>query len=487
MIGSTGLAPSHSIVFIDIVLRGSVFKKKEVTMTAKKSIKNPAAGAPSRKVESMTMTIKEYYDLISGGKVVSETAFQRPLVSSWLSQEKVDAVYDSLLDLECGIGVIFMNRVTENKSSRYELLDGKQRTNCIRLMMTGIHKYHGVPIVDSPSFEKFLRLPLHFIVFDNLSLAESAEIFSRLNAGARMSALASVRGKIVNVLGDARFVKCVDNLHALKAGFDRANSIHPAGRGSSEEILIQALSARLGNRNYSGTTPVKVIGGDEREALAQLDSLLMDVTAWCYATNPKTDVDGEWRSAQGKTVLNVILGMDGGVPLNNLARFFRTSGKERSAFKSACAGSTASETSVSARFEIMALIKTGAFEGVEKPAQKGLTKGGKVSGVIEGGNAQLDAAAKAAKGAKEAAKEAAKAALNAAVESKKAQDIFDAAYGEGVISESDKKYVLDMCALQGGKHFKPYRDSGNCAMFEWVARNGNKKTFVLESFLAARG
>ena len=237
---------------------------------------NESISVKSDGVVSVTvMSIRDFTNMRRAGKINTDMAYQRGLVSSWTKQENINSFIDSILS---GFSVQALHVIVGEDGS-FELLDGKQRLNCIMNILDCAYiNADGVVFGDwsDDDKQKFLAYPLVLI---GLSLDDNDRRvqFERLAGGQPLSGVEKRRGSFINIMSLPVFKVCVGHLGSL----DHKVAGKPVTAAYWENILLQAVAYTLDG--FSGT-----LGGDlgklfKTAALTDVTAALDVLAVWLAA------------------------------------------------------------------------------------------------------------------------------------------------------------------------------------------------------------
>ena len=318
-----------------------------------------------------SLTVGEIASLMRSGHWVTDAAYQRSEKSGWYTESHCDSVFDSLFR-GVGFGALTVNTSGES----YSVIDGGHRSRFLARALGGDVTWRGLSIVDNPDLLAALRaLPIDVVEYDSLDDSACGAIFEALNDGVSLSAIEKRRGRIQWLTLNPEFSGAVKLLRSIMPEVAKK----AARKEAAEEILLQAISGRLGNRDYTGKSVVDYLAARQAEVIAQIAPVVDNVAA--LVEYVQADKEVVKRSLK-KSWLNVFLAVDK-LNLNNLssfcAQFANDVEKPAQAkeFSDAASSSSASTSAVSARYAIALSVNSGMVERGKLKIKAGKSEAGK--------------------------------------------------------------------------------------------------------------
>jgi hypothetical protein len=299
-------------------------------------------------------------------KLNAEVAYQRPIV--WKEEQK-DLLIDSILK-GFNIGTIYVHG--------NNLLDGKQRNNCIGLTVSGMYQpstleedyadLNGVMIGnwENELQEKFFNAKILLVRLPEIWGEDTAiEQFIRLNRGGRPLTIAQARrGRMIDKL--LALNSCINHvvwdMEVKDSKENKVSAYGKIGKPWKEDIIIKLCSSLYGDNNYVAkdliewfikwTLPTHCI----KEIQSKLIQFKVIMTTICNADNGQSIIK---KVAKKLHVSAILAAMDANTNTRdagmNLHEFFSRS-KENAeviAYKKLCESGTADPASVKARIVYM--------------------------------------------------------------------------------------------------------------------------------------
>ena len=335
-------------------------------------------------------TVKEWLAMRDQGKINTDMAYQRGLVSAWRKQSFVNAFVDSILQ-DLSINVLHAELMADGS---LDLLDGKQRTHALARLLDGVDLVKGFnddldgrPLLDWPKAERqaFYDYKINVVLLDGLDDSTRLIQFLRLNGGVKLTSMQTRRGQVQEIVLNPAFASAVKRLHeCLPPVAGRARPYD-----SAEEIALQALSyLACGNCSFKGVDVVKSLKAADKividsaiEKLADnvraLNALwIVDNTVDLETGKAKPILKHIWR----KSFLNVLLCNDLASSINlpgSLDRWQKRTihagyGVDQEKFKALTRAGSANAANVKARVAMIETIITGqASSNPLKATKKG--------------------------------------------------------------------------------------------------------------------
>jgi hypothetical protein len=331
-------------------------------MTAKtsKTIESLGLGKGAR-IECLTL--KEIYNRFIAGKIDTSASFQRSAKPQWDKPEYVSDVFDSIRR-GFSLGLITVN---ETDSGSWLVTDGNHRVRFVSGVYKGIFQFEGESILDLPDSSWFDDFKFPFEVFSGLDDEELGTLFERRNGGVALTPYEQRKSQILKLVTDSNFTSLVARLLAILPPVAGKS----ARRETAEEILLQAISAKLGNRDFTGKAFIAYIKSHLSESLTTLSSIGDSLTGLEECT--AGDTEKTYKKALKKSWLNVLLASQKFPSAVNLAEFLSHKGTDQTEFKNAAGSASASVASVTARLAIVEKIVKNTFtrdSEITKPATK---------------------------------------------------------------------------------------------------------------------
>jgi len=319
--------------------------------------------------EMIKMTMREFVDKCNKGLVTGDTAYQRELVTKWLTPKHRGAWLQSIMEGK-DTGIITVNEVT---GGIWELVNGKQRHNAIVLTVRGIGTFEEVEYDEALNStftswsaelaEQFLDYELTFFVYKGLDQEACRQIFENLNNDMKMSSFELRRGKLVKIITNPSFIHMVELITPLMQ-----KKSTKATKTGAEEVLLQALSnIALNNTDFTAKVYTEALQGshDFTSALSILENNVNNVIDLLNEEDEDNFSSVKWILA--KSILSCLLTLN--VKEFNFLNFSsfpkaasdKQAGADQIEFKKYNSNGTASPTNVEGRINILRSIQSGNF------------------------------------------------------------------------------------------------------------------------------
>jgi hypothetical protein len=316
------------------------------------------------------------YELITVGefakmKLNAEIAYQRPIV--WKDEQR-DLLIDSILR-GYNIGTIYVHG--------NNLLDGKQRNNCIGLTVSGMYQpstlgddyaeLNGLMIGnwDREYQEAFFNAKILLVRLpESWDEDRAIEQFIRLNRGGRPLTIAQARrGRMIDKI--MALSSCINHpVFDMECKDSKDNSVciyGKIGKAWKEDIIIKLCNSLYGNNDYVAKNLIEwfIKWNMPTHVIKEIASRLLQFKAIMNVVLKQDNGAAIGKKIAKKTHVSAILAalddkMDSNTAGMNLHEFFsrQKENKEFSEYKKLCEAGTADPVSVTARIATMRRVMT---------------------------------------------------------------------------------------------------------------------------------